>query len=80
MPPATGIAEHALIGYLHESFANGSGYVKLADVPSNWDIIDLAFAEPTSTTSGDIQFTRCSASECPGIESDADFLASKSLG
>src|SRR5439155_2538889 len=26
-------------------------------------------------TSGDIRFNRCSASECPNVESDADFLA-----
>jgi chitinase len=74
-PPVTNLPKHALIGYLHETFANGSGYMKLSDVPSNWDIIDLAFGEPSSVTSGDIHFTRCSASECPGVESDADFQA-----
>ncbi|MFF0343886.1 chitinase [Kribbella sp. NPDC004875] len=68
-------AKHALVGYLHASFANGSGYVPLADVPDEWDIIDLAFGEPTSVTSGDIRFTRCPASECPNVESDADFTA-----
>src|SRR4051812_37942344 len=44
-PPATGIPKHALIGYLHSSFANGSGYIRMADVPADWDIIDLAFGE-----------------------------------
>src|SRR5205085_9018002 len=71
----TGLPKHALIGYLHASFANGSGYVRLADVPAAWDIIELAFGEPTSVTSGDIRFTRCAASECPNVESDADFTA-----
>ncbi|MZD03936.1 chitinase [Streptomyces sp. SID5785] len=66
---------HALVGYLHASFANGAGYTRLADVPDSWDVIDLAFGEPTSTTSGDIRFTRCPASECPGVESDAEFKA-----
>src|SRR6476620_6648928 len=28
-PPATGIPKHALIGYLHSSFANGSGYLRM---------------------------------------------------
>jgi len=70
-----GLPKHALIGYLHASFANGSGYLKLADVPAAWDIINLAFGEPTSVTSGDIRFTRCSAAECPGVESEADFIA-----
>jgi chitinase len=71
----TGLPKHALVGYLHASFANGSGYVRMADVPAAWDIIDLAFGEPTSVTSGDIRFTRCPATECPNVESDADFAA-----
>ncbi|MEU8814351.1 glycosyl hydrolase family 18 protein [Actinoplanes sp. NPDC048796] len=74
-PPTTGIPKRALIGYLHASFANGSGYLRMADVPSNWDIINLAFGEPTSATSGDIRFTLCPATECPGVESEADFIA-----
>ena len=63
------------MGYLHASFANGSGYIRMADVSDAWDFIDLAFAEPTSVTSGQVNFTRCSPSECPTVESDADFLA-----
>ncbi|MFJ4716119.1 chitinase [Streptomyces sp. NPDC088785] len=70
-----GLPAHALVGYLHASFANGSGYTRLADVPDSWDVIDLAFGEPTSTTSGDIRFNRCPVTECPNVESDADFKA-----
>ncbi|MGC0329208.1 chitinase [Streptomyces sp. SAI-170] len=66
---------HALVGYLHTTFANGSGYTRLADVPDSWDVIDLAFGEPTSVTSGDIRFDRCPVTECPNVESDADFKA-----
>ncbi|WP_053762740.1 chitinase [Streptomyces sp. AS58] len=66
---------HALVGYLHASFANGSGYTRLADVPDSWDVIDLAFGEPTSVTSGDIRFDRCPVAECPNVESDAEFKA-----
>jgi len=71
----TGLPKHALIGYFHASFANGSGYLHLADVPASWDVIDLAFGEPTSPTSGVIQFNRCTVAECPNVESDADFKA-----
>lgn len=71
----TGLPKHALIGYMHASFANGSGYVRMADVPDAWDIIDLAFGEPTSPTSGDIRFTRCPVGECPNVESDEEFIA-----
>ncbi|GAA2613338.1 hypothetical protein Adu01nite_05740 [Paractinoplanes durhamensis] len=73
--PVGGIPKHALIGYLHASFANGSGYLRMADVPADWDIINLAFGEPTSATSGDIRFTLCPATECPGVETEAAFIA-----
>jgi chitinase len=69
------LPRHALIGYLHASFANGSGYVRMADVPDAWDVIQLAFGEPTSVTSGDIRFTRCPVSECPNVESEEEFTA-----
>ncbi|GHH96201.1 chitinase [Streptomyces capillispiralis] len=71
----SGLPPHALVGYLHATFANGSGYTRLADVPDSWDVIDLAFGEPTTATSGDIRFDRCPASECPGVESDVEFKA-----
>ncbi|MFF0559268.1 chitinase [Streptomyces sp. NPDC004266] len=70
-----GLPAHALVGYLHASFANGSGYTRMADVPDSWDVIDLAFGEPTSVTSGDIRFSLCPVTECPGVESPAEFKA-----
>ncbi len=72
---STGLPKHALIGYLHASFANGSGYVRMADVPAEWNIINLAFGEPTSVTSGDIRFNQCPAAECPNVESEAEFIS-----
>ncbi|MFI6032264.1 chitinase [Amycolatopsis magusensis] len=74
--PATAgaaLPKHVLVGYLHASFANGSGYVRMQDVPDEWDIINLAFAEPTSVTSGDLRFSLCPAAECPNVESEAEF-------
>ncbi|MGW7365321.1 chitinase [Streptomyces sp. NPDC054841] len=85
--PGPGLPAHALVGYLHASFANGAGYTRMADVPDSWDIINLAFGEPTSVTSGDIRFSLCPAGgppgageavpggECPNVESAADFKA-----
>jgi chitinase len=66
---------HALVGYLHASFANGSGYTRMADVPDSWDVINLAFGEPTSVTSGDIRFGLCPQTECLNVESVAEFKA-----
>ncbi|WP_443069062.1 glycoside hydrolase family 18 protein [Streptomyces sp. NBC_01278] len=74
-PGNPGLPAHALVGYLHASFANGSGYVRMADVPASWDVINLAFGEPTSVTSGDIRYSLCPVSECPGVESPAEFKA-----
>ncbi|MEU6311622.1 glycoside hydrolase family 18 protein [Streptomyces sp. NPDC047014] len=70
-----GLPAHALVGYLHTSFANGSGHVRMADVPASWDVINLAFGEPTSVTSGDIRFRLCPVAECPNVESPAEFKA-----
>ncbi|SFA94881.1 Chitinase [Amycolatopsis marina] len=69
------LPKHALIGYLHTSFANGSGYVRMADVPDSWDVINLAFGEPTSVTSGDIRFALCPVAECPNVETEAEFTS-----
>ncbi|MFF0219207.1 chitinase [Streptomyces vinaceus] len=74
-PGHPGLPAHALVGYLHTSFANGSGYVRMADVPASWDVINLAFGEPTSVTSGDIRFSLCPVAECPNVESAAEFKA-----
>ncbi|MYT24285.1 chitinase [Streptomyces sp. SID7760] len=74
-PGNPGLPAHALVGYLHASFANGSGYVRMADVPASWDVIDLAFGEPTSVTSGDIRFSLCPVAQCPNVESAAEFKA-----
>ncbi|MFF2524636.1 chitinase [Streptomyces liangshanensis] len=71
----TTLPAHALVGYLHSSFANGSGYTRMADVPASWDVINLSFGEPTSVTSGDIRFNLCPVTECPNVESAADFKA-----
>ncbi|WP_128977574.1 chitinase [Streptomyces roseicoloratus] len=73
--PGGGLPAHALVGYLHASFANGSGYTRMADVPDSWDVINLAFGEPTSVTSGDIRFRLCPAAECPNVESPEEFKA-----
>ncbi|KUH36710.1 MULTISPECIES: chitinase [Streptomyces] len=73
--PGPALPAHALVGYLHASFANGSGYTRMADVPDSWDVINLAFGEPTSVTSGDIRFRLCPRTECPNVETEDEFKA-----
>ncbi|MEV0675677.1 cellulose binding domain-containing protein [Actinosynnema sp. NPDC050436] len=73
--PPTGLPKRVLVGYLHASFANGSGYTRMKDVSPDWDIINLSFAEPTSVTSGDLRFQQCPVAECPNVEPEAEFIA-----
>ncbi|MDF5752765.1 glycoside hydrolase family 18 protein [Spongiactinospora sp. TRM90649] len=73
--PGGQLPKRVLVGYLHASFANGSGYIRMRDVPSEWDVINLAFGEPTSVTSGDIRFRQCPVAECANVEPEADFIA-----
>lgn len=52
----TGLQKRLLIGYWH-TWGGGAGggvpFVKLRDVNSNWDVINIAFAEPVSPGSTD---------------------------
>ena len=69
------VPKHVLVGYWH-NFENGSGTIKLRDVSDNWDVINLSFGEPTSVTSGDIQFKPFNATE-EEFKSDVKYLQSK---
>ena len=42
-----------LIGYYHTWDNSGNPFIKLRDVDSNWDVINISFAEPVSPGSGD---------------------------
>jgi len=67
------IPRHAIVGYWH-NFDNGSGFIKLRDVSSQFDVIQVAFAEPTSVTSGDIRFTPYSGTSEAEMKSDIAIL------
>ncbi|NEW07486.1 chitinase [Paenibacillus sp. SYP-B3998] len=56
-----------IVGYWH-NFDNGSGFIRLRDVSSKFDVINVSFAEPTGATNGTIGFT-------PYSYTDADFKA-----
>jgi chitinase len=61
------VPRHVLVGYWH-NFDNGSGFIPLSEVSTAWNVIEVAFAEPTSSsTDGTIGFT-------PYESSDADFI------
>ncbi|MFF9775618.1 chitinase [Streptomyces sp. NPDC013978] len=60
-PPGggTGVPKHAVTGYW-QNFDNGATVQRLADVPSQYDIIAVAFADATATP-GAVAFTLDSA-------------------
>lgn len=54
--PTTGLQKRLLIGYWHTwggSAAGGVPFVKLRDVDSNWDVINISFTEPVKAGSTD---------------------------
>lgn len=54
--PNGDIPDRILVGYWH-NFDNGSGVVKLRDVSDKWDVINIAFAEPTTQGGASMTFT-----------------------
>ncbi|WP_326513552.1 carbohydrate-binding protein [Clostridium intestinale] len=72
---SSAIPTHVLVGYWH-NFNNGSGDIKLRDVSSNFDVINISFGEPTTVTSGDIRFTPYNATDSE-FKSDVQYLQSK---
>ncbi|GAA1930144.1 chitinase [Nocardioides hwasunensis] len=53
---AADVRAHVLTGYWH-NFDNGSGVLRLADVPDDYGIVAVAFADAVPTRAGAIDFT-----------------------
>ncbi|WP_422656916.1 fibronectin type III domain-containing protein [Paenibacillus sp. EC2-1] len=70
------VASKTIVGYWH-NFDNGSGFIKLRDVSSKFDVINVSFAEPTSGVSnGTIGFTPYNYTESE-FKSDVAYLQSQ---
>lgn len=64
-----------MVGYWH-NFDNGSGYIRLADVSKDWDVINLSFAEnKRGGQEGEVEFELCPIG-CNNVETEAEFKAS----
>ncbi len=55
-PPPTDLAKHIMVGYWH-NFNNGSAVLNLGDVSTDWDVVNIAFAEPATFGQADMAFT-----------------------
>jgi chitinase len=75
--PSNDIPSKILVGYWH-NFDNGSGFIRLRNVSTKWDVINVSFAEPTNgSTGGTIGFTPYGTTEAD-FKADVAYL--KSLG
>nr|WP_233261738.1 glycosyl hydrolase family 18 protein [Vitiosangium sp. GDMCC 1.1324] len=74
--PSSDIPSKVLVGYWH-NFDNGSGFIRLRNVSSKWDVINVSFAEPTNgSTGGTIGFTPYSYTEAD-FKADVAYLQSQ---
>lgn len=62
-----------LVGYWH-NFDNGSGFIKLRDVSTDWDVVNLAFGEPVAGSTSNIAFTPDVRTSVAEIQSDVQVL------
>ncbi|WP_432050441.1 chitinase [Verrucosispora sp. NA02020] len=73
-PPVTGLPKHILTGYWH-NFDNPAVELRLRDVPTEYDLVAVAFADAT-TTPGAVSFAiDPGLSAALGGYTDADFSA-----
>ncbi|MBZ9625569.1 hypothetical protein G9F71_022330 [Clostridium sp. FP2] len=63
-----------LVGYWH-NFDNGTGIVKLRDVSTKWDVLNISFGE-TSVDRAVVEFSPCYGTESE-FKSDVAYLQSK---
>ncbi len=55
-PPPSDLAKHIMVGYWH-NFDNGAAVLKLREVSEDWDVVNIAFAEPATFGEADLAFT-----------------------
>ncbi|MDY8134515.1 Ig-like domain-containing protein [Aquimarina sp. 2201CG5-10] len=53
--PGSDLAKHIMVGYWH-NFDNGSAVLHLGDVSTDWDVVNIAFAEPATFGQADMAF------------------------
>ncbi|MEV4759623.1 cellulose binding domain-containing protein [Micromonospora sp. NPDC049559] len=73
-PPNTGLPKHFLTGYWH-NFVNPAVELRLRDVPNDYDLVAVAFAEATGTPGAVAFGVDAGLSAALGGYTDADFRA-----
>jgi len=72
----TVLPRRVLVGYWH-NFDNGSGFIKLRDVSTDWDVVNLSFGEPVAGSTSRIAFTPDVRTSTAEIQSDVQILHSR---
>ncbi len=67
------LPKRLLIGYWH-NFDNGSGFIKLRNVSTDWDVVNVSFAEPVSGSTSQIAFVPYSGTSAAEMKSDIAIL------
>ncbi|WP_224360623.1 chitinase [Hyalangium versicolor] len=67
------LPKHILVGYWH-NFVNGAGFMKLRDVSTDWDVINVSFAEPVAGSTAQIGFVPDTNTSAQEIKSDIQIL------
>jgi chitinase len=70
------LPSRVLVGYWH-NFDNGSGFIKLRDVSTDWDVVNLAFGEPVAGSTSNIAFTPDVRTSVAEVQSDVQILHSR---
>jgi chitinase len=68
-----GIPARVLVGYWH-NFDNGSGFIKLRDVSTAWDIVNLSFGVPAAGSTSRIVFTPDTGTSVAELQSDVQIM------
>jgi chitinase len=71
---SVGLPRHVLVGYWH-NFDNGSGFIRLRNVNTRWDVINIAFAVPVGTD-GTLSFVPYTGTTVAEFKSDVAYLHS----
>jgi len=71
-----GIPARVLVGYWH-NFDNGSGFIKLRDVSTAWDIVNLSFGVPAAGSTSRIVFTPDTGTSVAELQSDVQIMHSR---
>ncbi|HYF65196.1 MAG TPA: glycosyl hydrolase family 18 protein, partial [Herpetosiphonaceae bacterium] len=71
-----GLPARLLVGYWH-NFDNGSGFIRLRDVSPKYDVINVAFAEPSVPNGSTMSFIPDPATTPAEIKADIAYLRSQ---